>query len=352
MLPVWLPVRVADSDLLKIRDDFRQLQGLDVQDRDFSQVSLASLYATTFDTRTTWPTNAKLPTGFDPAVVLELGRDPGLGVRSLHRRGITGKGISVAVIDKPILTSHQEFADRLTYVEVFPDHPKNGMMHMHGATAAGLLAGKTVGVVPESHLYYFAVPDNGKNVGNYAAALEQILLLNTELPRGQRIRVVSISDGFDAQATDRPDVKALIDVMDRADEQGVAVVHNGTNFALDIAVTGAPPGRDRDKVESYEPWLRFTRLWPERAQPDWLVAPGDYRTSASIKGPAEYAYWGEGGVSWAIPYVAGVVALGVQVRSDMPVSELYRVLEETSIRSSKGFRLINPTGFIQRIQSQ
>jgi len=31
-----------------------------------------------------------LPDGFDPQMIMELGENPGLGMRELHKRGITG----------------------------------------------------------------------------------------------------------------------------------------------------------------------------------------------------------------------------------------------------------------------
>jgi 4-aminobutyrate aminotransferase-like enzyme len=42
-------------------------------------------------------------------VVLTSAINPGLGIRKLHEYGITGKGISVAVIDKPILSTHRAY---------------------------------------------------------------------------------------------------------------------------------------------------------------------------------------------------------------------------------------------------
>ena len=38
----------------------------------------------------------------ETAALLEAGRDPGLGVRSLQARGITGQGVKIAIIDQSL----------------------------------------------------------------------------------------------------------------------------------------------------------------------------------------------------------------------------------------------------------
>lgn len=41
--------------------------------------------------------------------VLELGMNPGMGIRELHAEGITGKGVTVAIIDQHLVLDHPEF---------------------------------------------------------------------------------------------------------------------------------------------------------------------------------------------------------------------------------------------------
>ena len=47
----------------------------------------------------------------------------------------------------------------------------------------------------------------------------------------------------------------------------------------------------------------------------------DCRTVASPAGEGEYAYFAEGGMSWAVPYVAGLYALACQVRPEITFEE-------------------------------
>ena len=51
------------------------------------------LEETRFDSRTKWPEPNKMPDGFDSARLLEEGKNPGLGIRNLHKQGIDGHGI-------------------------------------------------------------------------------------------------------------------------------------------------------------------------------------------------------------------------------------------------------------------
>ena len=133
-------------------------------DKDFSNVSLSVLANQSYDLSTKWPEKNKLPIGFHPEEWLEAGRDPGLDVRKLHQTGITGKGVTVAMLDKPINPDHIEYKGRLHYQYVECDSKgKRNKLHFHGASCASVLVGTSCGVAPEAEIYYFAVPDNRKN---------------------------------------------------------------------------------------------------------------------------------------------------------------------------------------------
>src|SRR5581483_10485155 len=115
-----------------------------------------------FDSSTIWPQSARLPGAYDPARVMELGKDPGLGIRSLHARGITGRGIGIAIIDQPLLIDHQEYASQLRlYEEVGLSIVTRGLSthtvaNLHGCATASVAVGRSCGVAPEADLYYIA----------------------------------------------------------------------------------------------------------------------------------------------------------------------------------------------------
>lgn len=248
--PDMLPAKVTESDLPNFQNfDLQSLYGFqskNVLQKDFSGLSDSILSFISFDTYTKWPSKSNLPEGYNPKKWLETGKDPGLNINKLHREGYTGKGISVAIIDKPILSSHKEFSGRMVYSPTGPGET----MHFHGLSYASILAGKTCGVAPGSKLYYFAVYDDGKNFYNYTQALEQILKINETLASDKKIRIVSISDGI----PETNEYKQMWnDELKKATDSGVIVLYSN-NLGGDFAVGGCPPYKDRNDYKKFFCW--------------------------------------------------------------------------------------------------
>ena len=44
---------------------------------------------------------------------VELWKNPGLGIKSLHESGINGKGVDVAIIDQKLRLTHTEYKSRI-----------------------------------------------------------------------------------------------------------------------------------------------------------------------------------------------------------------------------------------------
>jgi hypothetical protein len=55
----------------------------------------------------------------------------------------------------------------------------------------------------------------------------------------------------------------------------------------------------------------------------------DARTTASPTGIDDYVYYGEGGWSWSIPYLAGMYALACQVDPDITPQEFWSTALQT-----------------------
>lgn len=83
------------------------LRSYDLSTLDLS-TSVDDLLQADFDSRTVWPPPSRLPPGFDPEQIMELGKSPGLDLRQLHAQGITGRGVGIAVVDAPLLVDHRE----------------------------------------------------------------------------------------------------------------------------------------------------------------------------------------------------------------------------------------------------
>ena len=129
------------------------MRSCDVSGEDLSDIE--DWNDISFNSDTLWPSADKLSEGFDPETILELGKDPGLGIRELHDQGITGDGVGIAIIDQGLYSSHEQYKDNLMLYENF--HCIDGQIAtMHGSALASIAVGKDVGVAPGAKLYYIA----------------------------------------------------------------------------------------------------------------------------------------------------------------------------------------------------
>ena len=317
-------VTVSYFDDPNVDYGFTDLRCADLSAWDLSDRAEDLLLAD-FDTRTRWP--ERLPEAFSPAVLLELGKDPGLGLRALHAQGITGKGIGIAIIDQTLLTEHQEYADRLRlYQEYHSAAEENASMH--GPGVASIALGETVGVAPEALLYFIADDLSGKgsarDLTHYAEDIDRLSTLNGTLPEGEKIRVISMSVGW---MPDDPGAEAIEDAVARARVAGIAVVCvNSRDPLLEPWMgMGRAPYGDPNAVEDCRPGI----FWEDGlyngdyrgADGSLLLVPMDRRTLAAPSGGGEYAHYASGGMSWAVPWVAGLYALACQVKPDVTFEE-------------------------------
>jgi hypothetical protein len=312
---------------------------VDLRSMDLSAWNLAGkardLSYAAFDDDTVWPKT--LPAGFDPAAILEAGKNPGLGMRELHHRGITGRGVGIAVIDQALLVDHVEYKDRLRLYEEI--HNIDETAAMHGPAVASIAAGKTVGVAPEADLYYIAETHGTMESGQFvfdftylAQSIDRILEVNKNLPADRKIRVISISVGWASGQKGYAAVKAAVD---RARKEGLFVVSTALSATYDGKFNfhglDRDPQADPDRFDSYRPGLWWMdQFWGLSAgSPALLLVPMDSRATAGPAGNEDYAFCRQGGWSWSIPYLAGLYALACQVRPDITPESFWAKALET-----------------------
>lgn len=322
--------------------------GWDYSSKDMRQLSREFLALQAFDELTIWPASDMLPPGFAPDKWMSIGKEPGLNVRELHRQGIKGKGIAVAVFDKYINPEHAEFSGRIIFHKIKTPLAEDFQyrLHFHGMACASILCGSTLGIAPEATLHYFAVPDDARNSYNYCVALEELLKVNSQLPQGQKIRAVSISDAINRKD---PEVYAKWQGLDeKAAEQGIAVIYSdGRTTHAVFTWGGCPPFLDRNNAENYE-YAQWPRENDEKRS-EKIILPADYRTTAQNRENDAYVYWGDGGFSWAIPYFTGLAALALSINADLTIEDIYRLIKATKTRTSKGHYVVNPVGFVESV---
>jgi hypothetical protein len=275
-----------------------------------------------FNSFTEWPAEDRLPAGYDPSLVLAMGQNPGLGVRSLHQRGITGQGVGIGIIDQRLLTGHEEYAGRLRWYEEFSVEAGAGSS-MHGPAVASIAVGETVGVAPEADLYYIAV--SGSTLQPPVCPGRPPYLELNQLPADHQIRVISISSGWTPAI---PGYYNMLDALAEAEEAGLLVVSSNT---AQLGGLGRDPLDDPDEFTSYRPgqWWATDFYAGGAALQDRILVPMDSRTTAGPGGIHDTTFYREGGISWSIPYLAGVYALAAQVDPDITPDQFWALAFET-----------------------
>jgi len=323
----------------------------DVRGRDLSDGTMITdpheIASLSFNLETSWPENLEK----EARKILEEAKDPGLGVRRLHQQGITGRGVNVAVIDQPHPYKHPEYKGKFPH---YGDYGTGRKTSMHGPAVSSLLVGESCGTAPGARLYYIAVASWNRDAKEYSDALGRILEYNKSLPEGEKIRVVSVSAAPSGPGSPfEKNKKMWEEKCARAEEEGVMVLDCTTHRGF-IGPCFYNPTDRTDQADRSDPAL-YTPGWPGKGEmhfPGKILAPSSRRTTAEEKEKGEegYIYWGRGGLSWSIPYVAGVLAMGWQIRPDLSPDTMKSLLFESAHVTPSGDRIIHPREFISQVK--
>lgn len=342
--------------------------GIDLRSYDITKFNLNSykkeLEYAVFDTNTIWPND--LPSDFDPMMILELGKNPGLGIDLLHKQGITGKGVNIAIIDTAMLLTHDEYKENIMLYEL--SHCLDDSAQMHGSAVVSIAVGKNVGVAPDAKVYYIAstfgtISPSGAelDLSYVAEGIKRVLEINSVLPNDDKIRVISISIGLEPQAKG---YTSVVDAIEVAKEEGVFVITTTPQINYDITLTGLGRGLydDPNDVQSYSPgvlWSKDYAYFSDKIEKgDFLMVPMDSKTYAFCTGNSDYAFNRQGGLSFTCPWLAGMYALCVQVKPDITPEEFINISYETgSTIKRKQFNqednfgiIINPVDIIDKLK--
>ncbi len=299
----------------------------------------------TFNAQTVWPEGARMPVGASPSEVMTEGMNPGLGARQLHARGISGKGVSVAVIDQPLYDDHPEFAGK---IEAYHDMGCEIGYSMYGPAVLSLLVGSRCGTAPDARVYYVAVPSWRKDASCYAEALRWLIQTNENLPKDRKIRVVAVPAAPSGKGspckrnTDQWDAACAM-----AEKAGMLVLDCTSDHGF---IGPCQYGRgDREAVRECIPGFPGRAAKSHAGQ---VLVPGSFRTMAEelAKGQCDYMYQGRGQLRWAIPYAAGVLAMGWQVNPELTPQQMRDLLFQSAFLADQGHRIIDPQNFIEMVQ--
>ncbi len=344
-----------------------EIWGYDVRSCDVSGEDLRVIENwndISFNSDTVWPAADKLPEGFDPEAVLELGKDPGLGIRKLHEQGITGEGVGVAILDQPLYTGHEQYRDNLMLYEALHSAVDMGA-EMHGSAVSSIAVGKDVGVAPGAKLYFIACKfghntgDGGyeEDLGVMADGIYRVLEINRNLPEGEKIRVISISKGADTFAAGFGKLQTAVQA---ALKQGVLVLTTNPEHFYDFSFTGMNRDglADPNDPAAYRPATWYLDMKPHQVKlpEDHILVPMS-RTYAACVGEADYEWGYEGGMSWAVPWLAGFYALCCQADPECTPERFFEAVKgaatfELVYGPAKTFfgKVIDPAAAIEALQ--
>ena len=283
--------------------------------------------------------------------ILESGKTPGLNVSGLHEQGITGAGVTVAIIDQPLLTDHPEYAGKIKSYHTIGLTDKDNPSSMHGPAMSSLLAGETIGTAPGVAIYFVALKFWERSAPQMGAqALDWLIEQNTSLPEEDRIRAVSVSADFtNAEFFDNPEHWEL--AVQRAQEAGILVLDCRRGYETCVFWPSYFDRNNRDDITSSKIGSPNGQFLDPPANA--LGTPVGFRTTAELyeEGKFSFAYDAEGGHSWAVPYGTGILALGWQINSALTGQELIELARQTAYVNAEGRRFLHPTAFIEAVRA-
>ncbi len=272
-------------------------------------------------------------------------------LKAIHDQGITGKGITIAVLDGAVNTNIPELKganiqDRMPCIK--DSAPEN---MAHGTTVAQILVSPEFGVAPDATLYTYTLPLHGDASNCTLSGWTGEAVNDTPLLIEQAINdgadIITISSNFDDDSID------LRWAMARALAEGVIVVAamgNETAEDPDDAlarwrgICGIGATMPNGTLTEYTNWgngLLTTAL-------------GTVLTRDVSTGRVEEAH----GTSFATPIIAGFLALGRQhFDEDVSPEQMLQALAATG-KSGRGWNKytgygpVDPIAFLRSDPSQ
>ncbi|WP_369237144.1 S8 family serine peptidase [Streptomyces sp. R21] len=260
-----------------------------------------------------------------------------IGTAKAWEAGLTGKGVTVAVLDTGVDVTHPDLADRVSATRSFIDGQEVADRNGHGTHVTSTVGGsgkasdgKEQGVAPGATL---AV---GKVLSDQGSGSESQIIAGMEwAARDVHAKVISMSLGSTEPSDGTDPMAAAVDTLS---------AETGALFVIAAGNTGAPssigsPGAADSAltigaVDSADEAAYFTSAGPRYGdnalKPD-LSAPGvDILAARSGLVDGSGYYTSMSGTSMATPHVAGVAALLAEKHPDWSGAQLKDALMSTS----------------------
>lgn len=265
-----------------------------------------------------------------------------LNVPSLHTMGLTGKGVTVAVIDTGIDSEHPDLKGGVTKVLNTTAEPFSAK-HGHGIGAAGIIGARNnntgvLGVAPECDIVGIKAmrETGGGNMNEIVNGIEQAIRL--------KVDVINLSLGTTAND---PMLRAVIK---KAVDEGIYVVCSAGNSGRDNSVVYPARYAEVYAVGATNQSGHVSAFSSRGWEVD-IAAPGE-RVLTTWKNKT---YAKVSGTSFSAPYVSGLFALFIQsgcmISHDM-LKQTAIDIEEPGQDTKSGHGLIDPVSFIDECERQ
>ncbi|NRQ37082.1 S8 family serine peptidase [Nonomuraea sp. NN258] len=235
-----------------------------------------------------------------------------IGAPRAWERGLTGQGVTVAVLDSGYDATHPAFKDAVAYERNFSDEPDMRDDLGHGTHVASIVAGrgeKYRGVAPAAKLAI------GK-VGGPAGPTDSAILAGMEWAAVEvKAKVVNLSFGDrDGPGLD-PLEQAVNTLSERTGTLFVAGAGNDGGPGTVISPGSAEAALTVGAVDKQGRMADFSSRGPrvgDHAIKPEITAPGVAIMAAAAEGTADGPYVALDGTSMATPHVAGAAAILAQ----------------------------------------
>ncbi|GAA4229076.1 subtilisin family serine protease [Streptosporangium album] len=253
-----------------------------------------------------------------------------IGASEAWKQGLTGKGVTVAVLDSGYDADHPDLKDVVTQARNFSDTPDMRDDLGHGTHVASIIAGageKYRGVAPDAKL---AV---GK-VGDDSGMTDSAVLAGMEWAAVEvKAKIINMS----LAGQDTPELDPLEQAVNTLSAQTGALFVTAAGNAGDLGMVESPASADAalavgavdrsDQVAEFSG--RGPRVGDHAIKPD-ITAPGVGIMAAAAKGTADGPYVAHSGTSMATPHVAGAAAILAQRHPDWTGERLKAALIGTA----------------------
>ncbi|MDH6215487.1 S8 family serine peptidase [Streptomyces pseudovenezuelae] len=260
-----------------------------------------------------------------------------IGTPEAWAAGLTGKGVTVAVLDTGVDVGHPDLAGRVSVTKSFIEGEEVADRNGHGTHVTSTVGGdgaasdgKEKGVAPDATL---AV---GKVLSDQGSGSESQIIVGMEwAARDVHARIVSMSLGSTEPSDGTDPMAQAVDTLTK--ETGALFVVAAGNTGAPSSI-GSPGAADSaltvGAVDSADEAAYFTSAGPRYGdnalKPD-LSAPGvDILAARSQLIDGSGYYTSMSGTSMATPHVAGVAALLAQEHPDWTGAQLKDALMSTS----------------------